>query len=88
VEDLRPTATARDTIRLLAAHPVIAAEVVAGRLDVSARTARTALEELHGRGIVAPYEPPRRGRGRPTHLWVATRLLDAIAIWGSAQPIL
>jgi Fic family protein len=82
--DLRPMAAARDVVRLLAAHPVLSADLAAAELGVSTRTARTALDELHRRGIVQPYEPQRRRRGRPTHLWVAGRLVELVGRWGSA----
>jgi Fic family protein len=80
--DLRPMATARNAIRLLADHPVVSAELLANALAVSQRSARTALAELHERGIVEPYQAQRQRRGRPTQLWVATRLVDLVAGWG------
>ena len=84
VSDLRSMAAGRQVVRLLAAHPVVSAEVAAAEVGVSTRAARTALDQLHDRGILAPYRPERRRRGRPSNLWVATRLLDVLATWGVA----
>jgi Fic family protein len=78
---VRVDATARRVVRLLPAHPVIAASTVAGALAISERAARSALTTLADAGIVDGYEPARRARGRPRRWWVAQELLDLVTEW-------
>lgn len=78
LEGLRGDAAARRVLELLPRHPVLAASTVAGALNVSERTGRTALHQLAQYGIVEPFEPPGRGPGRPVRWWVASELLALV----------
>jgi hypothetical protein len=76
--DLRADAAARKIAEILPAHPVITAATVARLVDVSDTAARTAIEQLHARGIVEPYAVPARGPGRPRTWWFAKELADLV----------
>ncbi|MDH3708132.1 MAG: Fic family protein, partial [Acidimicrobiia bacterium] len=56
---LRADSSARAALDVLVAHPVLTAAVLARELDVSTRSARTALHTLADLGMVEPYEPQR-----------------------------
>ncbi|MGI8576178.1 MAG: Fic family protein [Egibacteraceae bacterium] len=58
--DLRDDAAARRALALLPRTPVVNATHLAGLVDVSTRTARGALGELEGRGILEPFDGPPR----------------------------
>lgn len=75
---LRADAAAPRVLEVLPQHPVLTATTVAAALGVSERAARSALEALASHGIVEPYEPAHRGRGRPRRWWVARELLDLV----------
>lgn len=75
---LRADATALRVLDLLPQHPVLAATTVAASLGVTERAARSALEALAAHGIVEPYTPARRDRGRPRRWWVARELIDLL----------
>ena len=81
VSDLRGDAAARHLVRVLPEHPVINTAVAADRLGVSERTARTALDALAERRIVAPIAVGPSGRGRPRSWWYARELLDRVDDW-------
>jgi Fic family protein len=65
-------------LRADAAARKIAAATVARLVDVSDTAARTAIEQLHARGIVEPYAVPARGPGRPRTWWFAKELADLV----------
>ncbi|MDH3706452.1 MAG: helix-turn-helix domain-containing protein, partial [Acidimicrobiia bacterium] len=79
---------ARAALDVLVAHPVLTAAVLARELDVSTRSARTALHTLADLGIVEPYEPQRPARqarrARPQLWWSAPELLAIVRTWGGA----
>lgn len=78
---VRVDAAARAALAELPGHPVVSAAVVAERLGVSERSARSALAVLAERGIVEPFEV-RGGRpGRPRHWWVARDLVELAGRW-------
>jgi Fic family protein len=81
LHDVRRGATARQIIELLGQSPVVSSDLVAGRLGVSERSARTALHALADRGILQPYGRSASGAGRPRHFWVAAELLQLISGW-------
>jgi Fic family protein len=83
VVDLRSDSTARALVAALPEHPVLNAGVVAAHLDVSARSARTALEALAARGVIEPLDVPSTSPGRPRSWWVARELLDVVGSWAS-----
>lgn len=78
---LRVDAAARAALGELPGHPVVSAEVVAGRLGVSERAARSALSALAERGIVEPFEVRGGRAGRPRHWWVARELVEPAGRW-------
>lgn len=78
---VRVDAAARRVPPLLPQHPVLAASTVSGALGISERAARSALDALAEHGIVTPYEPGRRPRGRPRRWWAAQELLDLVGEW-------
>jgi len=77
----RTDAAARAVVTLLPEHPVLTAAVIAAALGVSERTGRSALETLAEVGIVEPFEPARRGPGRPRRWWVASELIALVEGW-------
>jgi Fic family protein len=79
LDGVRTDAAARRILDHLPAHPVLAAATVAEDLGVSERAGRDALETLAARGVVVPYTPPGRARGRPRRWWVAHDLLDLVS---------
>ena len=78
ISHVRRGAAAHDTLALLPRYPIVNAAVVAATLDVSERTARTALEQLETNGIVEPFEVPGTARGRPSNWYAATKLLELV----------
>ena len=78
--DLRADAAARKIVEMLPAHPVITSATAARLVDVSDTAARTAIEQLHARGIVEPYAVPVRGPGRPRMWWLAKGLADLVRV--------
>lgn len=79
--DLRADATARWLLELLPVHPVVSADLVAQALGVSDTAARTALNLLRDRGIVADLPVPKTGQGRPRRWWIATDLEALVGSW-------
>jgi Fic family protein len=83
---VRRDAAVHRVVDLLVEQPVLSAPVVADRLGVSVAAAHTALSQLAALGVVEPYEPRRSGRGRPTHYWVASQLMQLVAAPGASGP--
>jgi Fic family protein len=81
VDDLRSDATARQLVDLLPEHPVLTSQVAAERLDVSERAARTALDALAERSILAKADIRTAAIGRPQQWWIAADLIDAVGRW-------
>ncbi len=78
LSDLRSDGTARRLLAELPATPVIDVDRAAATLDVSDRSARSALRTLEERGVLESLEPVPRGPGRPRKLWVAGALADLL----------
>lgn len=81
---VRSDAVAHRALALLPQRPVLTASTVAEALDVSERSGRSALETLAEHGIIEPYQPTARARGRPRRWWVAAELLSLSAAAGSS----
>jgi len=81
VGDLRADAAAHRLLGLLPQHLVVTAPLVADLLGVSAPSARSAIEALAGRGILAPFHLPPVRPGRPAQWWMAADLLDVVTRW-------
>jgi len=81
VTDLRKDAAARRVIEVLPLFPVISAHEAARQLGISATAARSALEALSERGVVAPYAGRINPTGRPSRLWFAKDLVDLVNGW-------
>jgi Fic family protein len=79
--DVRSDSAARAVLDELPGHPVVSAAVVAERLGVSERAARSALATLGERGIVEPFAVRAARAGRPRQWWVARDLVDLTARW-------
>ena len=78
IADVRADAAAHSILEILPAHPVITAGTAARFVNVSDTAARAALELLHERGILEPYEVAGPGGGRPRNWWLAKELADLI----------
>ena len=76
VTGLRSDHTARALLPNLPAHPLLSAGDVAGLLDSSERSARTALAALADRGVLSPIDVPSQGPGRNRRWFIARDLLD------------
>jgi len=81
IDDLRVDATARRVLPILIERPVVSSDLLAERVAVSERAARTALATLAERGILEPYNKTAAGPGRPRHFWVASELIAMVANW-------
>ena len=75
---LRADHSARTLLPHLPAHPLLSARDVAELLNISERSARTALSALASRGILSPIDVPSPTPGRTPHWFTAPDLLD---IW-------
>ena len=71
---------ARRVLPLLPEFPVVSSDIVAGALDISERSGRTALGVLAEHGIVIPLGR-RSHPGRPRRWWVAHELVDLVTSW-------
>ncbi|MFV1963180.1 MAG: Fic family protein [Acidimicrobiia bacterium] len=78
LSDLRSDGSARRLLAELPALPVIDTERAASTLNVSDRSARSALRILEERGVLEPLEPIPGGPGRPRKLWAAGGLVDLL----------
>ena len=78
IADLRADAAARPILEILPAHPVITAGTAAQFVNTSETSARAALELLHDRGILTPYEVTDARGGRPRKWWLAKDLAELI----------
>jgi Fic family protein len=78
LSDLRSDSTARRLLAELTTTPVIDVDRAGVNLDVSDRSARSALKTLEDRGILQPLETIPDGPGRPRKLWVAGGLVDLL----------
>jgi Fic family protein len=81
IDDLRADAAAHRLVDLLPKHPVLTSSVAAAELGVSDRAARTALDALAARSIVAKLDLRTAAIGRPQQWWIATDLVDAVGRW-------
>ncbi len=81
IDDLRIDATARLILPALIERPVVSSDLVAQRVGVTERAARTALTTLADRGILEPYDKVATGAGRPRRFWVASELIAMVTNW-------
>jgi Fic family protein len=81
IDDLRADATARRVLSILVEHPVVSSDLVAARVEVSERAARSALMILADRGILEPYDRARDRPGRPRRCWVASEVIAMVTRW-------
>jgi len=82
--DLRADSAARAVLDHLIDTPVVTASIVAERLGVSTRAARSALAELGRRGVIEPTDlPAHTSTGRAPQWWTAGKVTDAISAWAS-----
>ncbi len=73
---VRSDATAWRVLDLLPRHLVLTAPIVSDELSVPTKTANAALDDLVAAGVLDEHGTlPRRGRGRPSRLYVSTELL-------------
>ena len=82
IDDLRADATARLVLPVLVEHPVVSSDLIADRVAVSERAARTALALLAERRILETFEKATAGPGRPRRYWVASELIAMVTNWG------
>jgi Fic family protein len=79
--DVRADATARRVLDLLPRHLVVSAPMVAEVFQVSAPTARAAIETLVARGILSPLDLRPLRPGRPAQWWMAAELVSVVSRW-------
>jgi hypothetical protein len=78
---VRADAAARRLLDLLPQHLGMTEPMVADLLEVSAPTARSAVEALATRGILEPLELRAARPGRPPQWWMAGDLVSAVGRW-------
>jgi Fic family protein len=81
LSDVRADSTVHRVLDLLVEHPVVSADLIARRLDVSERSGRTALGVLANLSIVEEYARVRQGTGRPRRYWKAGELISLVTSW-------
>jgi len=78
ISDIRHGAIDHEIVPTLIAEPILDAQTVARRFDMSAVAARDALMRLETRGVLVE-RPLRKGRrGRPTRVFEAAELFDLL----------
>ncbi len=78
VRRLRSNASAWRVLDLVPRHLVLSSALVAGELDLPAKTATAALHELVAAGVLVEHPPVSGARGRPAQLYVSTELLGLV----------
>ncbi len=81
VAGARSDSAVHGVVELLPSQPVVSARTVAAELGVSTRTGLTALEALEEVGVLAPFEMPTAGSGRPVRWWIAPELAELVRSW-------
>ena len=76
---VRADATAWQVVGLIPRFPILTARMISAELNVSFRTALTALESLIESGILERHSRPI-GKGRPAHLFVSPELLALVDV--------
>jgi Fic family protein len=79
--DVRSDAVARRALVLFPERFVVRAQDISSAHSVSDRAARSALAQLHLRGIIEPIVAPVTTTGRPPKLWVAPELARIMSAW-------
>ena len=79
--DVRADATARRVLDVIPLHLVVSAPMVAEVFQVSAPTARAAIETLAARGILSPLDLRPLRPGRPAQWWMAAELVSVVSRW-------
>ncbi|MGA7835286.1 MAG: Fic family protein [Acidimicrobiales bacterium] len=79
---VRSGATFWAVLEALPEYPIISAQFVADRFDVSHEAARLMLLRFESLGILSPVDVRSGAPGRPVRWWAAHELLALIARWG------
>jgi predicted ArsR family transcriptional regulator len=66
---------------MLPEHPIISAQFVADRFQISHEAARQMLLRFQSLGILSPAHVYSGTPGRPIRWWAADELLAAVARW-------
>ena len=77
--DTKADAAAHRLLRLLPGLPLVSSSLVAERVGVSERAARSALQLLGELGILVPTHLPRQSPGRPAQGWLAEQVVRLIS---------
>ena len=64
---------------MLPEHPIVSAQLIEERFQITNETARLVLLRLQSFGILSPVEMRSGTPGRPVRWWVANELMDIIA---------
>ena len=78
LSDLRSDGGAKRLLTELSAVPIVDVERAAATLNVSERSARSALATLAERDVLQPLAPVPDGPGRPRKLWIAGAIVDLL----------
>jgi Fic family protein len=78
---VRAGATFWDVLQMLPEHPLISAQFVADRFQISHEAARQMLLRFQSLGILSPAHVYSGTPGRPIRWWAADELLAAVARW-------
>jgi Fic family protein len=79
--DIRSDAVTKKALPLFPERFVVTARDLSSAHGVSERAARSALEELHRRGIIEPLLAQLKATGRPSKLWIAPELARIVSAW-------
>jgi Fic family protein len=78
---VRAGATFWQVLEMLPEHPIISAQFVADRFQISHEAARQMLLRFESLGILSPAHVHAGTPGRPVRWWAADELLAAVARW-------
>jgi Fic family protein len=78
---VRSGATFWQVLEMLPEHPIISAQFVADRFQISHEAARQMLLRFESLGILSPAHVHAGTPGRPVRWWAADELLAAVARW-------
>jgi Fic family protein len=78
---VRSGATFWQVLEMLPEYPIISAQFVADRFEISHEAARQMLLRFESLGILSPVEVHSGSPGRPVRWWAAEELLAVVARW-------